>query len=331
MTSFAVLAATTALLAGCGGGDDGDGSGPGRAANLRTEVARATSSSAKDFEPVQGRTLQELADATGATGTQVALGTSVITTGRSRLAFGVLDQGNNIVYGPTAVYVARGPNQRALGPFPAPADSLITDPAFRSKQAATEQDPFAAIYEATVPFSRPGRWAMLVVTDVKGRKVAAGSVLPVKRAAQDTVTRIGERAPRVQTDTLASLKGDERLLDTREPPSDMHDESLAQVVGKKPTIVLFATPQLCQSRVCGPVTDILYQLKRTYGSRAAFIHQEVYRDNNLKKGLRPPLTAFGLRTEPWLFAIDRRGRVTDRLEGSFGFAAMERAIRSALR
>ena len=50
----------------------------------------------------------------------------------------------------------------------------------------------------------------------------------------------------------------------------------------------------------------------------AFIHQEVYVDNNLNKGLRPPLRAFHLETEPWLFTVDKDGRVAARLEGSSG-------------
>ena len=38
----------------------------------------------------------------------------------------------------------------AKGPFPAPADVLVTDPPYRSEQAATEADPFAAVYAADV-------------------------------------------------------------------------------------------------------------------------------------------------------------------------------------
>ena len=38
-------------------------------------------------------------------------------------------------------------------------------------------------------------------------------------------------------------------------------------------------------------------------------------DNDLEKGLRPPLRAFELQTEPWLFTVDARGWVAARLEG----------------
>ncbi len=61
-----------------------------------------------------------------------------------------------------------------------------------------------------------------------------------------------------------------------------------------------------------------------------FIHQEVYEDNDPNKGLREPLRLFKLRTEPWLFVVDGRGRITARMEGCFGLRAFEQAINTAL-
>ena len=102
------------------------------------------------------------------------------------------------------------------------------------------------------------------------------------------------------------------------------------MVGKKPVALLFATPQLCQSRVCGPVTDVALQLQASYGDQVEFIHQEVYVDNDPNKGLRKPLQEFRLPTEPWLFVVGDDGRITARLEGSFGLKAFERALQTAL-
>lgn len=69
----------------------------------------------------------------------------------------------------------------------------------------------------------------------------------------------------------------------------MHGTSLKDVIGKRPVALVFATPALCESRVCGPVVDIAQQLKSKYGDRMTFIHQEVYVDNQHDKGLREPL------------------------------------------
>ena len=81
----------------------------------------------------------------------------------------------------------------------------------------------------------------------------------------------------------------------------------------------------------GPVTDVAVQLQHTFGKRVVFIHEEVYVDNNPSKGLRPQLRAFHLRTEPWLFAINRQGIIVARLEGAFGTTELTRALQAALR
>jgi len=327
------LAGLALLLVGCGGQDaDDDATPKGPAsAELRRQLDVATRVDPGDFAAVGGRTLRQVADEIEMVGPQLAFATQQITPGRSqRLAFGLIDPKTGFLYAPTVVYLARGENARASGPFRAPADLLVTDPPFRSQTAATEEDPFAAIYEARVTIPRPGRYYVLAVSKYKGNDVAATGVITVRSKRSDAIPDAGERAPRVATDTVASVGGDIEQIDTRLPPDDMHDVSLNDVVGKRPVALVFATPQLCASRVCGPVVDIALQLKETYGDRMAFIHQEVYVDNEVAKGLRPSLRAFNLRTEPWLFVVDRRGRITSRLEGSFGFNAFQAAIRSGL-
>jgi hypothetical protein len=331
--SIVALATAALLLAGCG--SDGGADKPrapqaATSAKLRAELKGATASTAADFPPAAGRSLQAVANGADLTGTQVGLAGSVYTVGKNRLAFGVIDPKSGFVYGKTAVYVADRPQAKARGPYPAPADLLITDPAFRSQTAATEKDVFAAIYETEVPLERAGTSSVVVMTKVGGKLAVATTQLKVIPPSRDQIPRPGEKPPAITTDTVQSANGDIKSIDTRVPPDDMHDANFADVVGKKPVALLFATPALCASRVCGPVVDIAAQLKATYGDRIEFIHQEVYVDNDPSKGLREPLRRFHLQTEPWLFILDRSGRVTSRMEGSFGFNAFERALKSAL-
>jgi len=170
---------------------------------------------------------------------------------------------------------------------------------------------------------------VMAVTIVNGKPVAAPGQIKVITEEQDRIPEVGEPAPKVTTDTVASAGGDAEAIDTRRPTSDMH-ANFADVVGKKPVALLFATPQLCQSRVCGPVVDVGLQLRARYGDQVQFIHQEVYTDNDPNKGLRKPLQEFGLQTEPWLFVVGKDGKITARLEGSFGLNAFERALKTAL-
>jgi hypothetical protein len=330
--SLAALAALALASAGCGGGsrsEDPVDQVP-QAGGLQANVRSAQAARASDFPAARGRTLQQVADGIGGGRLEAALASSVFTVGENRVAFGVIDDQGQFVYGKTAVYIAPSPGQRARGPYVAPADVLLSEPPYRSKQAATEKDPFAAIYAAQVPFRRPGSYAVLVATTQGGRLTAAATQVHVVTRAADPIPEVGEQAPRVPTDTLASAKGDVAKIDTRQPPDDMHKVSFADALGHKPVALLFATPQLCQSRVCGPVTDLEAQMQAKYGDRMDFIHQEVYVDNDVRKGVREPLRRFHLRSEPWLFVVNRQGRITARLEGSIGVRAFDAAVRSGL-
>jgi hypothetical protein len=328
-----VLLVAVALLAGCGGGGS-DTKDPvaqvPAAGGVRAKVRAAQSVTAADFPGTAGRTLQQVADATGTTGPELGMASSIFTVGNDRLAFGIIDNRSGFVYGKTAVYVAPSPGKPAEGPYPAPADVLVTQGRYRSKQAATEASPFAAVYAAQVPFKRPGSYSILAVTQTGAKTFASPGQIKVIAERDDRIPGVGDRPPRVKTDTLGSAGGDIASIDTRVPPSDMHAKSFADVLGKKRVALLFATPQLCQSRVCGPVVDVALQMKAKYGDRFEFIHQEVYQDNQVTKGLREPLRRFNLPTEPWLFVVGRDGRITARLEGSFGLAAFERALKTAL-
>jgi hypothetical protein len=140
---------------------------------------------------------------------------------------------------------------------------------------------------------------------------------------------VGTRPPRIHTPTKAEVGGDLASIDTRLPPSTMHDADFADVLGEKPVVLLFATPQLCQSRVCGPVVDVAEQVKSTSGDDVEFIHMEVYRDNRIDKGIRPQMAAFHLQSEPWLFVFDRSGKVAARIEGAFSERELKQAIAKA--
>lgn len=323
-----------ALAVGCGG-DDGDTADAGDDAvaqvpsGLQEKVRAAQDPQASEFPKPAGKTLQALADSIGG-GPEMGLAGSIFLAGQdNRVAFGVIDDNAGFLYGKTALYVARTPESKAKGPYVAPADVLVTEAPYRSQQAATEADPFAAVYAAQVPFDKPGDYAVMAVTLVDGKPVAAPGQVKVTTSAKDPVPEVGDAAPDAETDTVASAGGDVEAIDTRRPTSDMH-ANFAAAVGKKPVALLFATPQLCQSRVCGPVVDVALQLRSRYGDEVEFIHQEVYTDNDPNKGLRKPLQEFGLPTEPWLFVVGKDGKVTARLEGSFGLSAFEQALKTAL-
>jgi hypothetical protein len=258
---------------------------------------------------------------------QLGAATGTFTPGTQRLAFGLTASSGEYIYAPTAIYFAKSPSTPAKGPFLAPADPMSVAPQYRSKQNSGPGG-IKAIYATELPVPHAGTYTVLSITRTKKGLIGAPGEIAVAKSSP--IPDVGQRPPDIATDTAATVGGDMALLTTRVPPEQMHSVSLQQVLGKRPIALLFSTPQFCISRVCGPVTDVAVELQHEFSKRITFIHEEVYVDNQPSKGLRPQLKAFHLRTEPWLFTINRRGIITARLEGAFGTTELRQALRAAL-
>ncbi|MCX6393285.1 MAG: hypothetical protein NTY57_00285 [Solirubrobacterales bacterium] len=323
--AFTLVCLALTATAGCGSGSKKALTEPGP---VLAAVTDAETVNLADFPKGNAGSLSDIA-ATAMTQDNFAQATSIFTPGTNRLAFGVIGNDGKPAYGPTVVYLARSPQGPAKGPFAAPADPMVPQAAYLSKGAASETDELQAIYEAQIPTPTAGKW--FVVTLTKTAEGLAQTSGEIDVAPNSTIPNVGDRAPSITTETVSSTGGNIAAIDTRKPPApSLHQQNFASVLGKAPIALLFATPQLCQSRVCGPVTDILLQLQANYGASVVAIHEEVYKENK-PPTLRPQLEAFGLVTEPWLFTVGRDGRIKARLEGAFGINAMNRAIEAALK
>ncbi len=309
------IAAALMLLAGCGGGSDDETSRPAPAAS--------------EFPPAKGRSLAEVAQLPESK-LVVSPAGRVVDVGDNRLAFGVFTlSGEQVDDADIALYFAEGPNSPARGPFPARVESLKTPSAFRAKTTAEDAGAATSVYVVPrLQVERRGELAMVAVIR-RGDKLEAARLPSVVVGQFDDVPDVGEQAPRISTPTADDV-GDISEIETRIPPDSMHDTDYADVLGKEPILIVFATPQFCQTRVCGPTVDIVEEVKSKLGDKATFIHMEVFNDNDPGKGVRPQLRAFNLVTEPWAFIIDRKGRVTARFEGAFGAEELTRATEKAI-
>jgi hypothetical protein len=298
---------------------------PARPAAL-SQLGAAAHPSRTDFPSARGRSLGQLASL-ARSAAQLGAATGTFTPGWRRFAFALTSRTQGFIYAPTALYIASSPTAPVRGPFLAPADSMVVPPQDRSQQNSAPGG-LLAIYWTELPVPRPGVYDLLALTRANSSLIGARGEVAV--APSSPIPDVGQRPPDIATDTLASVHGRLGLLTTRIPPESMHSVSLHAALGSEPVALLFSTPQLCTSRVCGPVTDVTVTLEHEFASRIAFIHQEVYVGNQPTRGLRPQLKAFHLETEPWLFAINRRGVIVARLEGAFGIDELRHALKAAL-
>lgn len=353
-SAFACLFAAAALLVACGGGED-DSSG----ATAATTAASKPAPPASEFPPADGQTLGEIVKAADSHAELVVSPAALaFYKGENRYPFGVFEPDRTQVDdAEVALYIAKVPppkgdsggvgkngkqkkgdvararsealEQRAIGPFPAAIESIATKPAFRAKTTADDPDAATVVYTTELDFSSDGEWRIAALIKRDGE--TAATLLPSAMVGEfEQVPKVGEKAPPIHTPTPADVGGDPAEITTRVPPDTQNRVDYADVLGKEPIVLLFATPQFCQSRVCGPVVDVAEQVKEGYGEEAAFIHMEIFKDNDPGKGVRPQVQAFHLPTEPWLFAIDRRGVVRAQIEGAFGVDLLTEAVKEAI-
>lgn len=295
-----------------------------------------------DFPSAAGKTLTDLlAQSDGESKLVVAPTGEVFDKGADRYGFGVFTAGREqITDAKVALYFAHGEKGKALGPYPARIESLATESAYIAQTTGNDPQAGKVVYVVDeAPFHADGEWRVLALIEEGGSTkgaIAPSAVVghfphprPGLPKSPPDPPDVGEPAPRVHTPTPADVAGDLSKIDTRIPPDDMH-EDLAEVLRRKPAVLLFATPQFCQSRVCGPVVDEAEQVKQRFAGRVAFIHMEIYKDNNPSLGARPQVRAYRLESEPWLFVIDRHGIIRTRIEGAWGIPELERAVREAL-
>ena len=57
---------------------------------------------------------------------------------------------------------------------------------------------------------------------------------------------------------------------------------------------------------------------------------EIYNDNEVAKGFRPQVAAFHLPTEPWVFVIDKKGKIAARIEGAYSVDGLRAAVQKVL-
>ncbi|HEV7862235.1 MAG TPA: hypothetical protein VGR20_06020 [Acidimicrobiia bacterium] len=198
------------------------------------------------------------------------------------------------------------------GSPPPPADS--SKPVYL---ASSER----GVYAADVAFDRPGYWGVSVTVDLGGpQKVnSAFKVLP-----KHAVPAPGDAAPPSQNLTVSTPGAAPEAIDSRAsastpvPDPELHQTTVAQALAeKRPVVLVISTPTYCVSQFCGPVTEMVGDLAKTYATKARFIHIEVWKDykaQQLNDAAREWIAKGDDVNEPWVFVIGADGKVSARFD-----------------
>lgn len=175
-------------------------------------------------------------------------------------------------------------------------------------------------------FDAPGQWGLEVQTTRPGKQMLDQRI-SVQVTEKGNAPMIGALAPHSKTPTVHDVKNINIITSDSKPDPRLYQISADQAVTNgKPSLILFATPGFCQTALCGPGVDVLSRLVDKFGSQVNAVHIEVYQYPFEQGKFVSAMREWNLQTEPWLFLVDRQGRIAGRFEGGITYQELEPAV-----
>ncbi|MFN8620243.1 MAG: hypothetical protein U0869_05800 [Chloroflexota bacterium] len=282
--------------------------------------------------PVPGR-----AQATGDMIPYIVSTQSVV--GQSRFLFSLISSSNEVLAAADVPVTAEFYNLAADPATPvATIDAPYLDPGNGTGRG---------LYRTNVDFTCAGEWGLRVSAQLPApsgspagaspQAVTASVIFDVLPAG--TVPAIGSAAPQSDSLTATTLDEVKKISTDDDPDLDFYSHTIKQAVTSgKPSAILFATPAFCQTATCGPTLDHVKAIAKDFKEQVIFVNVEPYQLKETPNGLQPALdadghlqpvqavTEWGLPTEPYLFIVDKDGKVFAEFEGILG----EDEVRAAL-
>ena len=267
-----------------------------------------------------GESTQDQTASSSTTALQAEIVASELLPGEQRLPLGILDHNtpvNDATVHVRAFLLGSNNSLQLKGESDAP---------FRGKGLEGK-----GLYVAHLTFYVAGSWfAEITASRPNGEHGVIR--LPFNVIANPIVPAPGQPAPRSHNPTLKDVP-DISYIDSGRPPDDMHQLSVADAIAQhRPTLVIFGSPALCVSRICGPEVHVVQSLEPPYRDRLTFIHIEPYqlKPQPDRSQLSPTLLEWRLQSEPWIFLIDSKGNIRSRFEGPTGADEVQAAIEQLL-
>lgn len=185
------------------------------------------------------------------------------------------------------------------------------------------------VYAATYTFASAGFWTAEIRASETG-KILAETAVDVK--AKNAIPDVGDPAPptvnpillvgkqpSVPINQIDSRSGPDALTELADPA--LHTQVIADLLkAQRPFVVVVSTPAYCQSKFCGPITDLVDERAKSQPASTAgvaFVHLEVFADATA--GTINPWAAEwilndGEGREPWVFLVGRSGKIAARFD-----------------
>lgn len=235
------------------------------------------------------------------------------------------------------------PTGERLADRDAPIRVELTSPSGGTVVAAPAVERFATyarrLYRARVPLEEAGRWQVRVTVDEAGQTRTGRTVLDVW--PDDGTPALGSPVPGGATPTMRDAHSMlHEISSDPEPLTAFYTWSLDEALREhQPTVLVFDSYAFRPNAACGGALGILHEVFIEYPGLVV-IHAEPWHmtaDEEGMLGLDPPggpavLTDvardWGVAEPPWVFVIDRDGRLHGKFNGVVGSDELRAALTS---
>jgi hypothetical protein len=250
-----------------------------------------------------------------------------LAKGPNRVVFSFLDASGTKPVG--------APDRTATVQFKGPDGESVAAPAALFVWAI---EGVSGVYVTHADFPVAGSWSAVFTTSApRSPEESIPFSFDVKEDA--SVVEPGEKAPSVDTPTLADVSGDVSKISSDETPVPaFYEVSVADALAAhKPFVLVFATPKFCASKTCGPTLDKIKTVATAHPD-VTFINVEPYQLSAVDGQLQPVLSdanelqtvpaadAYGLLTEPFVFVVGGDGVVKASFELVFAPSEIDEAL-----
>ncbi len=144
----------------------------------------------------------------------------------------------------------------------------------------------------------------------------------------------GEKLPELRFPTFDNAMDMDPICTQFGDPCPLHDKTIEEALNTgRPLALLIATPAFCETAYCGPVLDVMLELRPEFPT-IEFLHAEVYQNPNEADGnfldervLRSPTVIdLALPFEPTLFLLRPDRTIVDRIDNVYDNTELREAL-----
>ena len=204
-----------------------------------------------------------------------------------------------------------------------------SSPPSRAARPRPTPTPPKAIYVADLPFAKGGKPVVTALARLDGRLVRTNAFsvqvdAQGRRSRPARGTRPSASTPRRSPPSAGTPRRSTPA--PRRRPTCSRPTSPTSL-GKKPVVLTFATPLLCQSRVCGPVVDVVEQVQvRDEGRRGLHPPGDLQGQQGQRGRARRRSPPGGCSPSPGPSSSTATASSRTRFEGAISAGELQRAV-----